>query len=211
MKYLSGHRLSASTGPSRWDGILLLFRAKDLAPLINEVAGERRAMKSVTMAEARLSDRPRRCAPSNDSSLTPDPHLGPGTTFQIGERHESHFSSGSLCATGNWGRLRGMKSIVTGSVRIANAACGDRRWLRIRPSALDTKFLTFAVREPFPSRSSLAELVYGTVTAERPLKLRSHMPENGVIFSDVMESDYLRFTGGLQATIDRLRAGGDAS
>ena len=30
---------------------------------------------------------------------------------------------------------------------------------------------------------------------------RSRMPESGVIFSDGMESDYLRFTAGMEATI----------
>ena len=70
-----------------------------------------------------------------------------------------------------------------------------------RPQAWDTERLTFAVREPFPSRSSAADLIYDAVTAEQPLKLRSRMPENGVIFSDGMETDYLRFTAGLEATI----------
>jgi hypothetical protein len=57
------------------------------------------------------------------------------------------------------------------------------------------------VREPFPSRASQATLVFGHVDAGQPLKLRSRMPENGVIFSDGMEADYLRFTAGMEATI----------
>ena len=57
------------------------------------------------------------------------------------------------------------------------------------------------MREPFPSKASTAGLVYGSVTAQQPLRLRSRMPESGVIFSDGMESDYLRFTAGMEATI----------
>jgi len=34
-----------------------------------------------------------------------------------------------------------------------------------------------------------------------PLALRSMMPENGVIFSDGMEADFLNFTSGLVASI----------
>jgi hypothetical protein len=94
-----------------------------------------------------------------------------------------------------------MKSIVTGSLRVANALRATGGAYEYRPQPWDTELLTFAVREPFPSKSSSAELVYGTVTAKQPLKLRSRMPENGVIFSDGMETDYLRFTAGLEATI----------
>jgi hypothetical protein len=70
------------------------------------------------------------------------------------------------------------------------------------PQAWDAQQLTFAVREPFPSRSSQAELVFGHVTRElAALTLRSRMPEHGVIFSDGIESDFLRFTAGLVATV----------
>ena len=70
-----------------------------------------------------------------------------------------------------------------------------------RPQPWDSDRLTFAVREPFPSKSSTAGLVFGSVTAEQPLTLRSRMPEHGVIFSDGMEADFLRFTAGMEATI----------
>jgi hypothetical protein len=69
------------------------------------------------------------------------------------------------------------------------------------PLRRDTDHLLFAVREPFPSRSSSAKLVYGEVDARRPLSIRSRMPDNGVIFSDGIETDFLRFTSGLQARI----------
>lgn len=57
------------------------------------------------------------------------------------------------------------------------------------------------MREPFPSKASQADLVYGHVTRAHPLKLRSRMPENGVIFSDGIEADFLRFTAGVEATV----------
>ncbi len=37
--------------------------------------------------------------------------------------------------------------------------------------------------------------------ARQPLVLRSYMPENGVIFSDGLEQDYLQFNAGAVATI----------
>jgi len=39
------------------------------------------------------------------------------------------------------------------------------------------------------------------VTQDQPLILTSQMPENGVIFSDGIESDYLQFNSGMEATI----------
>ncbi|MCX7711638.1 MAG: sugar kinase, partial [Clostridia bacterium] len=62
-------------------------------------------------------------------------------------------------------------------------------------------YLYFTVREPFPSRTSKADLVFGKVTKGCPLKIVSQMPENGVIFSDGIESDFLQFNSGIEATI----------
>ncbi len=62
--------------------------------------------------------------------------------------------------------------------------------------------LYFAVREPFPSKASRASLVFGAVTKKQPLTLISHMPENGVIFSDGIEADFLDFNAGTVAAIE---------
>jgi hypothetical protein len=61
--------------------------------------------------------------------------------------------------------------------------------------------LRFAVREPFPSRTSQTNLVCGRVTASERLRLRSLMPENGVIFSDGIEADRLDFNSGTEVQI----------
>jgi len=45
-------------------------------------------------------------------------------------------------------------------------------------------------------------LVFGRVTRQEPLTLVSQMPENGVIFSDGIEADYLEFNSGTQAVVD---------
>ena len=65
----------------------------------------------------------------------------------------------------------------------------------------DADYLQFSVREPWPSTTSAAEITFGKITNEYPLVLVSHMPENGVIFSDGMESDYMQFNSGTTATI----------
>ena len=57
------------------------------------------------------------------------------------------------------------------------------------------------MREPFPSRWSQAGLVFGEITPNMPLRVRSLMPDGGVIFSDGIEADGLEFRSGLEATI----------
>jgi hypothetical protein len=65
--------------------------------------------------------------------------------------------------------------------------------------------LLFVVREPFVSLHSQAAIVVGTIKQREPLKLQSQMPCGGVIFSDGMESDYLEFNSGTDATIGLAR------
>jgi hypothetical protein len=94
--------------------------------------------------------------------------------------------------------------VVNGSVGIAAGVTG----LEITPPAPESYRLPweadelyFAVREPFTSRTSQANIVFGRLDARHPLVLRSHMPENGVIFSDGIEADYVAFNSGAVATI----------
>jgi hypothetical protein len=58
-----------------------------------------------------------------------------------------------------------------------------------------------AVLQPFPTRTTKAALVFGRVTPETPLTLASQMAENGVIFSDGIEKDFLEFNSGTKAVI----------
>jgi hypothetical protein len=61
--------------------------------------------------------------------------------------------------------------------------------------------LYYTVREPYPSASTGADMVFGRITAKSPLQIVSNMPENGVIFSDGMEQDFLQFNSGSIVTI----------
>ncbi|HSW06926.1 MAG TPA: sugar kinase, partial [Aquabacterium sp.] len=184
--------------PTRWDGALLPFAAQDLPTLLAEVAAQRRPVKAITMAEAVLSDG-QRLRGVNDLFIGPRSHTSAWYDIALGEQRETQSSSGVIVSTG-LGSTAWLKSVLTGSIGVAAAlqpgrapACPTQPW--------DSAQLTFVVREPFPTRSSQASLVYGTVTAQQPLTLCSRMPEHGVIFSDGMEADFLRFTAGMTATI----------
>jgi hypothetical protein len=43
--------------------------------------------------------------------------------------------------------------------------------------------------------------VYGEIGPGQTLEISSHMPQNGVIFSDGVESDFLRFDSGAIASV----------
>lgn len=200
MKYLDGQPLiGLNPEPSRWEGILLPFEPGDLGALLPEVARDHRPVKAVTMAQARLSDGQVLRA-VNDLFIGPRTHTSALYDIQFGKTHESQSSSGIIVSTG-LGSTAWLKSIVTGSLGIARAMRAVTAEIRYKSQPWDSPQLTFTVREPFPSRTSSAQLVFGRISAREPLQLRSRMPENGVIFSDGMEADYLRFVAGMEATI----------
>lgn len=62
--------------------------------------------------------------------------------------------------------------------------------------------MQLTVREPFPSRVTQVEMVFGQVTRKQPLRLVSQMAGYGVIFSDGIETDFLEFNPGMTASID---------
>lgn len=199
LKYLDGQPLiGLNPEPSRWDGVLLPFKAEELAAVLSDVAAGRRPTRAVTMAEVLLTDGQRMRA-VNDLFIGPRTHTSALYELEIDGRREMQSSSGVIVATG-LGSTAWMKSVVTGAAAIARQFDPARPWT-YTPQAWDAQTLTFAVREPFPSQSSQAALAYGSVTRDRPLKLRSRMPENGVIFSDGIEADFLRFTAGVEATV----------
>jgi NAD kinase len=199
MKYLTGQPLiGLNPEPSRWDGVLLPFVPGDIAHVLADVAAGRRPIKAVTMAEVTLSDGQTLRA-VNDLFIGPRSHTSALYELEIGGHREAQSSSGVIVSTG-LGSTAWLKSVVTGAASITQRIQPGRP-LAYTPQAWDSPQLTFAVREPFPSKASQAELVYGHVTREHPLKLRSRMPENGVIFSDGIEADFLRFTAGVEATV----------
>ena len=60
--------------------------------------------------------------------------------------------------------------------------------------------LIFMVREPFRSNWSGADVVAGEIQDQECLTMESHMPEDGVIFSDGMLEDFIQFNSG--ATVE---------
>jgi NAD kinase len=198
MKYLEGQPLvGVNPDPARHDGILLPFETDELPAVLAAVARDRRAAKTVTMAKATLSDRQALYA-VNDLFIGPKSHTSARYEIAVGEASEIQSSSGIIVSTG-LGSTAWMKSVVTGALAIAGG--GADRDAAYRPLPWDADRLLFAVREPFPSVSSRTDIVFGAIGRGNELRLRSLMPENGVIFSDGIEADFLQFNSGTEARI----------
>ena len=200
MKYLDDQPvIGVNPDRFRWDGILSPFEPRDVAALLPEVMLDQVDQKVVTMAEASLSDGQRLLA-VNDFFVGPKSHTSARYEIELGERKEVQSSSGLIVSTG-LGSTAWMKSVVTGSLAMASEFAHPARTRSYAPAPWDASFLQFAVREPFPSRSSQATLVFGRVDSGHHLRLRSFMPESGVIFSDGIEADYVSFNSGVEARI----------
>lgn len=201
LKYLSNQLLiGVNPDASRWDGILLPFEINDLQTIVPEVFKNKRPVKEVTMAKASLNDGQTIYA-VNDLYIGQKTHVSSRYMLKQGNKSEEQSSSGIIISTG-LGSTGWLKSIYTGAQNIMNAATGAKTTLaNIKNFSWNSDYLIYSVREPFPSKSSQTNMVFGTVMKNNSLKILSQMPENGVIFSDGIESDYLSFTSGITATI----------
>ena len=200
MKYLDGQPLvGVNPDRARHDGVLLPFGAADLAALLPEVAAGTRPFKTITMAKAALTDGQVLHA-VNDLFIGARSHVSARYQIGYGGASETQSSSGLIVSTG-LGSTAWFRSVVTGSLAIARAFGGTEERAAYAPLPWDAAELRFAVREPFPSRTSQVGLVVGSVARNTTLSLRSLMPEDGVIFSDGIEADRLDFNAGSEAKI----------
>lgn len=200
MKYLEGQPLiGVNPDPARWDGVLLPFAPRDVAGLLPKVLADAYASRAVTMARASLANGQSLHA-VNDLFIGPKSHTSARYEIAVGEQREVQSSSGVIVSTG-LGSTGWMRSVVTGALAVAGFAVGSRIEAEFQGRPWEDDALEFAVREPFPSRSSQATVLCGRIEKDAPLVLTSLMAEGGVIFSDGIEADYLEFNAGARVTI----------
>ncbi|MBU9709183.1 sugar kinase [Paenibacillus sp. AK121] len=221
LKYLTEQPLiGVNPDPLRWDGVLLPFTVSDLHWVVPDVFVHRRPIKEVTLAKAQLNDGQSLYA-VNDLFIGRKTHVSARYELRLEGQVEQQSSSGIIVSTG-LGATGWLTSVLAGAAGIVGSA--TRHPVSLTPDHLvsgaafsqegtvegmgqdhratwSSPSLYFTVREPFPSRTTAAELVFGQVAVERPLRIASQMPENGVIFSDGVESDFLEFNAGIEATI----------
>jgi hypothetical protein len=202
-KYLTGQSvLAINPDPERIDGTLLPFSLEQVGPGIAGYAKGGFATRQVSMARAVLNDGQALLA-VNDLFVGARTHVSARYQIRLGEQAESQSSSGIIVSTGA-GSTGWFRSILTGASAVAMAYAPSDDVERIRGQFAfkwDSPRLAFSVREPFVSRSSRADCVFGWIEPGATLVVESRMPRNGVIFSDGVEEDFLAFNSGAIATI----------
>ena len=196
LKYLNGQPvIGINPDPDRWDGKLLPFEVGDLASVVGKTINGSDDRKKVTFAEA-VTNLGQRMLAVNDLFIGPKTHTSARYKIRWAEQSELHSSSGIIVSTG-FGSTGWFQSILAGAMGVAGT---DSHPMSSGFSWADKK-LQFAVREPFPSQNTGVQIVFGEITGSRTLKLESHMPEYGVIFSDGIEADAIPFNSGCIAEI----------
>lgn len=198
-KYLDRQPIVAiNPDPNRIEGVLLPFTVETaMRPLAGAIFGEPN-FKRVTMAEAVLSDGQRLLA-FNDIFIGMRSHVSARYRIEVNGSSEDQSSSGILISTGA-GSTGWLKSVHAGAAQIMGVA-GDKKTVARGRLPWDADRLIYVVREPWPSKSTGANIVYGSIARDTSFAVASQMAEGGVIFSDGVEADYLSFTAGLTATV----------
>jgi NAD kinase len=198
-KYLADQPLIAvNPDPKSIDGVLARNSPAQALNLIRLPAGARE--QRLAMAQAQLADGQTLLA-VNDLFVGQRTHVSARYEIEFMGSRERQSSSGLIVSTGagstGWRRsvLTGASVIVATESGLANDVDDSYAF------APDSRRLAFAVREPFVSRTSSATLVAGMVDEGKELVITSQMPQNGVIFSDGIEADFLEFNSGAVARI----------
>ena len=186
---------------SRYDGVLLPYNTENFMDAVDNVLRSSYDHKLVSMAETKLNDGQRLLA-FNDFFIGTSSHVSARYTISFGDISEFHSSSGIVVSTpaGSTGWLSSMINMANG----INSSFG----LQMQNPQIQQQFmdweeekLVFIVREPFASKHSYANLVAGRFATDENLQIESQMPENGLIFSDGIEADFIAFNSGTIATI----------
>ena len=209
-KYLAEQPLvGVNPDPARIDGVLIAFHPSLVAETLRAVSEGSYDVRRVTMAVAELNDGQRLFA-VNDLFLGQKTHVSARYRLRFGGREESHALRAASSVPAGAGSTGWLRSVLAGSTGIVSAFAKSMN-RKIKPPLDEIRDaygfdweadrLKFSVREPFASKTSSAQIVFGEISARKPLEVVSEMPQNGVIFSDGIESDNLQFNSGAIARI----------
>lgn len=202
-KYLTSQPILAlNPDPERIDGVLIPFVYSEAREWLERTLQQRVAVRPISMACATLNDGQTLYA-VNDLFIGPRSHASARYLLEHAGRSEQQSSSGLVVSTGA-GCTGWLRSITTGAWQIAryfHHADGGPPTLEQLELGWDSERLWFSVREPFVSKTSQAELVFGQIQSGQKLVITSQMPDYGVIFSDGIEADFLVFNSGAIAEI----------
>lgn len=196
-KYAKGCPIVAvNPDKERYDGVLLPFDTQDFIGGVEQVLSGKYPSDTMRFAEAKLNDGQRLLA-FNDLFIGVTSHVSARYKISFNHETEEHSSSGLIVSTpaGSTGWLSSIFNMAYGV-----AGMFEKGLVAKRPK-LNQNELLFAVREPFKSIRTQTGISAGIIKNQNRLVIESLMPANGVIFSDGIETDFLRFNSGSIASI----------
>ena len=196
-KYSNGCPIVAvNPDKERYDGILLPFDTSNFIQGVENVITGQCDSKTVRFAEAKLNDGQRLLA-FNDLFIGVSSHISARYKISFNSETEEHLSSGLIISTlaGSTGWLSSIFNMAYGVTSLFEKNLKPKR-----PKLKDNELL-FTVREPFQSIKTQTGIVAGIIKKQNHLTIESLMPANGIIFSDGIEADFLKFNSGSIATI----------
>jgi hypothetical protein len=197
-KYVGAQPIIAvNPDPERIDGVLLPFTVAAARKTVVATLEGKHRVRPVTLAEASLADGQKLLA-FNDLFIGAASHVSARYRIHAQGVVEAQSSSGVLVSTGagSTGWLSSVFNMAAGVTRFTGGEPG--RAMRME---WEDPRLLFAIREPFVSRHSAASVVAGWIDEREQIVIESTMPSGGVIFSDGIENDFLRFDSGAIASI----------
>ncbi|MBS3123370.1 NAD(+)/NADH kinase [Candidatus Woesearchaeota archaeon] len=203
--------ISLNPEPARYANTFVSCEKQTFPEILKLALKGKTQIEELTMAEARLEDGQTLYA-LNDLFIGRKTHVSARYTLSLSRENEINLeiksekiieriterqsSSGIIISTGS-GSTGWLTSALVGAYGIAEMEYKAESAAFPR----NADYLQFVVREPFPSPLTGTSITKGSCTAKDPLYVTSNMPEDGVIFSDGIESDYLQFNAGSTATI----------
>jgi len=196
-KYAKGVPIIAvNPDKQRYDGVLLPFDTSNFIGGVENVMANNYHSKTIRFAEAILNDGQRLKA-FNDLFIGASSHISARYKVSYNNKTEDQSSSGLIVSTqaGSTGWLSSVFNMAYGVAGIFE------KNIKLKRPKINDNDLLFAVREPFQSIKTQIGIVAGLIKYQDHLVIESQMPANGVIFSDGIESDFLKFNTGAIATI----------
>ena len=186
--------------PERYDGVLLPFAPEGTQRIVARMLdGKAFVSRAVTLASIQLDDGQQLLA-FNDLFIGTKSHTSARYRIDAAGIREAQSSSGVLVSTGagSTGWMSSVFNMANGVTAFAGGATGQPIQF-----AWEDPRLLYAVREPFVSRHSAASVVAGWIEQDDEIRIESHMPAGGVVFSDGIELDFLEFNSGAVGRVRR--------
>jgi len=187
--------IAVNPDTERYDGILLPFNITNFIQGVANVMSNQYTSKIMSLAEATLNDGQRLLA-FNDLFIGASSHVSARYKISFKSKTEQQSSSGIIVST-SAGATGWLSSVFNMAYGVANVF---EKNLGLKRPKLKENDLFFAVREPFKSLKTKTDMTAGIIR-NSSLTVESFMPNNGIIFSDGIEKDFLNFNSGAIATI----------